>query len=195
MVHAITAAVAISGVEARPLRSGRDIVVASWLLRYAAEDVRQDGGYQRELSLWTIRDERAHRHGVGLPASRGPAGSVPWAGLVRRATEIAEPAELAARLANETVLVFITVEDARPDPVGAGYALARLAGGSGPRAGGGDADPAAAPGAGPGALCADLGLAGFPQALLRLGYSAETDPPTPRRAMQEVAVTVPAKAT
>jgi hypothetical protein len=36
------------------------------------------------------------------------------------------------------------------------------------------------------ALCEDLGLTGFPQALLRIGYAAEADPPSPRRAEQEV---------
>ncbi|MGW3966523.1 nitroreductase family protein [Amycolatopsis sp. NPDC005003] len=36
------------------------------------------------------------------------------------------------------------------------------------------------------ALCEDLGLTGFPQALLRIGYAAEEDPPSPRRAVGEV---------
>ncbi|HEY3480769.1 MAG TPA: hypothetical protein VGL02_17885, partial [Streptomyces sp.] len=175
------------GVEARPLRPGREVAVVARLLHFAAERLRSDGGYQRELSLWTIRDEGAHRHGVGLPASRVPAGSVPWAGLVRRATEVPETAELEHRLADETLLAFVTPDDARLDHVRAGYTLERawLAAG--------DLGLAAAVLTQPlhlepvrSALCEDLGLTGFPQALLRIGYAAEADPPSLRRADQEV---------
>ncbi|WIV53955.1 Acg family FMN-binding oxidoreductase [Amycolatopsis nalaikhensis] len=175
------------GVETRPVRPGREVAVVARLLHYAAERFRSDSGYQRELSLWTIRDERAHRHGVGLPASRVPAGSVPWAGLVQRSTELPDTPDLEERLARETLLVFVTTDDARLDHVRAGYALERawLAAV--------DFGLAAAVLTQPlhlepvrSALCEDLGLTGFPQALLRIGYAAEADPPSPRRAVQEV---------
>ena len=187
VVHRIIDAGGTPGVEARPLRPGREVAVVAHLLHYAAEQFRQDGGYQRELSLWTIRDELAHRHGVGLPASRIPAGEVPWAGLVHRATEVPEPARLAERLANETLLLFVTADDARPDHARAGYAMecAWLAAV--------DLGLAAAVLTQPlhlepvrSALCEDLGLTGFPQVLLRVGYAAAVDPPSPRRAVQEV---------
>ncbi|WP_372661396.1 hypothetical protein [Amycolatopsis kentuckyensis] len=86
VMREIVAAGGAPDVEARPVRAGREIAVVTRLLRFAAEQFRQAGAYERELSLWTIRDERAHHHGIGVPASRVPAGSVPWAGLVRRAS-------------------------------------------------------------------------------------------------------------
>jgi nitroreductase len=187
VVHKLVDAGGAPGVEARPVRPGREVAVVARLLHYAAEHFRADSGYQRELSLWTIRDERAHRHGVGLPAGRVPAGSVPWAGLVRRATEVPDTPELERRLADETLLVFVTADDARADHVRAGYALERawLAAV--------DLGLAAAVLTQPlhlepvrSALCEDLELTGFPQALLRIGYAAEADPPSPRRAAQEV---------
>ncbi|MEU5264659.1 nitroreductase family protein [Amycolatopsis sp. NPDC021455] len=184
VVRRIIAAGGAPGVEARPVR---EIATVARLLHFAAEAFRQDGGYQRELSLWTIRDEQAHRHGVGIPASRIPAGSVPWAGLVRRATDIPETPELERRLAGETLLLFVTADDSRLDHVRAGYAMERawLAAV--------DLGLAAAVLTQPlhlppvrSALCEDLGLTGFPQALLRVGYAAEADPLTPRRAVEEV---------
>ncbi|MET8846862.1 nitroreductase [Amycolatopsis sp. NPDC004625] len=184
VVRRIVAAGGAPGVEARPVG---EIAVVARLLHFAADAFRQDGGYQRELSLWTIRDEPAHRHGVGIPAGRIPAGAVPWAGLVRRATEVPEPAELERRLAGETLLLFVTADDSRLDHVRAGYAMERawLAAV--------DLGLAAAVLTQPlhlapvrSALCEDLGLTGYPQALLRIGYAAEADPLTPRRAVEEV---------
>src|SRR5207249_9603562 len=67
VVREIVAAGGAPGVEARPLRPGREIAVVTRLLHFAAESFQRDSGYQRELSLWTIRDEHAHRHGVGIP--------------------------------------------------------------------------------------------------------------------------------
>jgi nitroreductase len=187
VVRRIVAAGGAPGVEARPVRPGPEVAVITRLLRFAAERFRNDSGYQRELSLWTIRDERARRYGVGVPAGRIPAGSVPWAGLVRRATEVPEPAELEHRLAEETLLLFVTADDSRLDHVRAGYAMehAWLTAV--------DLGLAAAVLTQPlhlapvrSALCEDLGLTGFPQVLLRVGYAAEADPLTPRRAAEEV---------
>ncbi|GAB3147738.1 NAD(P)H nitroreductase [Amycolatopsis stemonae] len=187
VVRAIVAAGSAPGVEARPVRPGREVAVIARLLHAAAETFRRDSGYQRELSLWTIRDESSHHHGVGLAASRIPAGSMPWAGLVRRATEVPEQAELERRLADETLMLFVTADDGRPDHVRAGYAMERawlatvalgLAGAvlTQPL----HLEPVRS------ALCEDLGLTGFPQVLLRIGYAAETVPPAPRRAVEEV---------
>lgn len=184
VVRRIVAAGGAPGVEARPVP---EVAVVARLLRFAAETFRQDGAYQRELSLWTIRDEQAHRHGAGIPASRIPAGSIPWAGLVRRLTDVPETPELERRLAGETLLLFVSVDDSRLDHVRAGYAMERawLAAV--------DLGLAAAVLTQPlhlapvrSALCEDLGLTGFPQALLRIGYAAEADPPSPRRAVDEV---------
>ncbi|MDT7802112.1 MAG: hypothetical protein QOI78_5545 [Actinomycetota bacterium] len=175
------------GVEARPVAPGREIAQVARVLHFAAERYQSDGGYQRELSLWTIRDEQSHRHGVGLPASRLPTGSVPWAGLVRSATELPELADVEARLATESLFVFVTADDARLDHIRAGYAMERawltaidlgLAAAvlTQPL----HLEPARS------ALCVDLTLSGFPQVLMRVGYSTDIDPAGPRRAVEEV---------
>ncbi|WP_410622912.1 Acg family FMN-binding oxidoreductase [Amycolatopsis sp. cmx-8-4] len=178
---------AAPGVEARLVRPGREIAVVARLLHVAAEHFKADGAYQRELSLWTIRDEQAHRHGVGLPASRVPAGSVPWAGLIRRATELPDTAEIEARLAAESLLVFVTAGDTRSDHVRAGYAMERA------WLTAVDLGLVAAVLTQPlhlaeirSALRRDLTLSGFPQVLMRVGYSSEPDPAGPRRAVEEV---------
>jgi len=175
------------GVEARPVGSGHETTVVAKLLHFAAEKFQSDSGYQRELSLWTIRDEAQHRHGVGIAASHLPAGSVPWAGLVRRATELPARPELEHRLGQETLIVFVTAGDNRIDHLRAGYAMERawLAAV--------ELGLVAAVLTQPlhlapvrSALCEDLVLSGYPQVLMRIGYSAEPDPPSPRRAVEEV---------
>ncbi|MFG1644619.1 Acg family FMN-binding oxidoreductase [Amycolatopsis sp. NPDC049252] len=178
---------AAPGVEARPVAPGRENAQVARLLHFAAEQYRSDGGYQRELSLWTIRDERAHRHGVGLPASRVPAGSVPWAGLIRRATEVLGRPDVETRLAAESLLVFETVDDTRLDHIRAGYAMERA------WLTAVDLGLAAAVLTQPlhlepvrSALCVELALSGFPQVLMRVGYSIAPDPASPRRAVEEV---------
>ncbi|MEV7098612.1 nitroreductase [Amycolatopsis sp. NPDC051045] len=175
------------GVEARLVRPGRETTVVARLLHVAAELSQADSGYQRELSLWTIRDERAHRHGVGLPASHVPAGSVPWAGLVRSATELPGITDIETRLAAESLLVFVTADDTRLDHIRAGYAMERA------WLTAVDLGLAAAVLTQPlhlepirSVLRADLTLGGFPQVLMRLGYSSEPDPITPHRAVEEV---------
>jgi nitroreductase len=175
------------GVEARLVRPGWEVTVVARLLHLAAEFAKADGGYQRELSLWTIRDERTRQHGVGLPASRVPAGSVPWAGLVRGATELPATTEIETRLAAESLLVFVTADDTRLDHIRAGYAMERA------WLTAVDLGLAAAVLTQPlhlepvrSALRTDLTLSGFPQILMRLGYSSEPDPTTVRRAVEEV---------
>jgi len=183
----IAEAGAAPGVEARAVGAGREIGVLARQLHFAAEHFKADSGYQRELSLWTIRGERAHRHGVGLPASRLPAGSVPWAGLIRRATMLPDPAAVEARLAAESLLVFATTGDTRLDHVRAGYAMeqAWLTAVS--------QGLAAAVLTQPlhleqvrSTLREELPLTGFPQVLMRVGYSGEPGTAGPRRAVEEV---------
>src|SRR5207248_935111 len=78
LVHEVLGAGAAAGVEARLVAPGRDLAVVAKLLHFAAAKFQADGGYQRELSLWKVRDERTGRNAVGIPASRVPAGSLPW---------------------------------------------------------------------------------------------------------------------
>ncbi|MFI5615822.1 nitroreductase, partial [Amycolatopsis sp. NPDC051903] len=164
-----------------------DLAAVAKLLHIAAEKFQRDSAYQRELSLWTIRDEPAHRHGVGIPAGRIPAGAVPWAGLVRHATEVPHWTEIEERLAVGVLLVLVTLGDTRRDHLRAGYALERawltavdlgLAGAVLTQPLHVDAVRTK--------LAEDLALIGVPQALMRIGHSAAPEPPRVRRAVEEL---------
>ncbi|WP_020658879.1 Acg family FMN-binding oxidoreductase [Amycolatopsis benzoatilytica] len=183
-IERVTRAAATDRVEALPLH-GLDRLAK--FLDHAARAVQDDIGYQRELALWTIRDEAAHRHGAGLSFSALPPGELPWAGLVRRATVLPDLPELRRRLAGETVLVFLTVDDARIDHIRAGYALERcwLEAVTRGLAGAVLTQPLHVPEV-RAALCEDYRLAGFPQALLRLGRTTRIPPASLRRGVAEI---------
>ncbi|MFI5615121.1 Acg family FMN-binding oxidoreductase [Amycolatopsis sp. NPDC051903] len=159
------------------------------LFDHAARAIRDDGAYQRELALWTIRDEPSHRHGSGLGRTVVPDGELPWAGLVRRGTAVPEPRVLRSRLKHETFLLFLTTDDARADHVHAGHALERcwLEAVSLKLSAAVLTQPLHVPEV-RSALIEDRGLAGFPQALMRLGRTSRTAPPSVRRGLGEVLV-------
>ncbi|WP_020635587.1 hypothetical protein [Amycolatopsis alba] len=134
-----------------------------------------------------IRDEVSHRHGVGLAATALPPGSLPWAGLVRPSTALPDSAVLMRRLAAETLLVFLTLDDTRYDHLTAGHAVQTtwLDAVDGGLVGSVLTQPLHLPEV-RSALCEDLELAGFPQALMRFGYPSGAVPASPRRAVDEV---------
>lgn len=183
----LIAAAADSGVGARPIQDELELSAVADLLEFAAEAYRHDGAYQRELALWMIRDEGSHRFGVGLAASTIPPGSLPWAGLVRAATAVPDHQVLQRRLAEETLLVFLTVDDGRHDHLQAGRALQNtwLDAVDAGLAGSVLTQPLHLPEV-RSALCEDLELAGFPQALMRFGYPSGPVTPSPRRAIDEI---------
>ncbi|MFI7117405.1 Acg family FMN-binding oxidoreductase [Amycolatopsis sp. NPDC049868] len=183
----LIAAAAESGVEARLIHDELELAHVADLLEFAAEAYQHDQAYQRELALWTIRDERYHRHGVGLAASTLPAGSLPWAGLVRPVTAIPDHRVLQRRLAGETLLVFLTTDDGKYDHLHAGHALQDtwLDAVDDGLAGSVLTQPLHLPEVRSG-LTEDLELPGFPQALMRFGYPTGLVPPSPRRAVDEV---------
>ncbi|GAB3744065.1 NAD(P)H nitroreductase [Amycolatopsis oliviviridis] len=178
---------ASAGVEAKPIRDELELTRVAELLEFAAEAHQHDHGYQRELALWTIRDEVSHRHGVGLAATALPPGSLPWAGLVRPSTALPDSAVLMRRLAEETLLVFLTLDDTRHDHLAAGHALQTtwLDAVDGGLVGSVLTQPLHLPEV-RSALCEDLELAGFPQALMRFGYPSGAVPASPRRAIDEL---------
>ncbi|WP_326834980.1 nitroreductase [Amycolatopsis rhabdoformis] len=183
-LHEVIRTVVETGVEAVPVTDPAGLVK---LFDHAARVLRGDGAYQRELALWTIRDEASHRHGVGLGRTVVPGGELPWAGLVRRTTELPDRRVLRSRLAAETLLLVVTADDGRADHVRAGYALERgwL---EAVRLGLSAAvltQPLHVPEV-RSALCEDRHLAGFPQVFLRLGRTAHTAPASVRRALGEV---------
>lgn len=183
----LIAAAAASGVEARPIQDELELSAVADLLEFAAETYRHDGAYQRELALWTIRAEGSHRFGVGLAVSTIPPGALPWAGLVRAGTAVPDHQVLQRRLAEETLLVFLTLDDGRHDHLRAGHALQNtwLDAVDTGLAGSVLTQPLHLPEV-RSALCEDLELAGFPQVLMRFGYPSGPVPPSPRRAIDEI---------
>lgn len=180
----VAAAAVTTGVKATRLGAMERLAK---LFEHAAHALQNDGAYQRELALWTIRDETAHRHGAGIRFSALPPGELPWAGLVRRATVVPDPVVLRERLEAETLLLFTTADDARIDHIRAGYALERcwLEGVTLGLAGAVLTQPLRVPEV-RSALCEDYQLAGFPQALLRLGRTTRVAPSSLRRGVAEV---------
>ncbi|UMP07246.1 Acg family FMN-binding oxidoreductase [Amycolatopsis sp. EV170708-02-1] len=183
----LIAVAAESGTEARLIHDELELSRVAELLEFAAEAYQHDMAYQRELALWTIRDEGPHRYGVGLAGSALPAGTLPWAGLVRPATALPDHRVLQRRLAGETLLVFLTVDDGKYDHLHAGHALQNtwLAAVDDGLAGSVLTQPLHLPEVRSG-LAEDLELPGFPQALMRFGYPAGPVPLSPRRAADEV---------
>ncbi|GAA1025358.1 MULTISPECIES: nitroreductase family protein [Amycolatopsis] len=175
----VVAAAVTTGVE--PVRLDGMERLAKFF-EHAARALQDDEAYQGELALWTIRDEAPYRHGAGLRSS----AELPWAGLVRRATVLPDLLVLRERLEAETVLLFTTAGDARIDHIHAGYALERcwLEGVTLGLAGAVLTQPLRVPEV-RSALCEDYRLAGFPQALLRLGRSTRVAPSSLRRGVAE----------
>ncbi|RJQ87285.1 Acg family FMN-binding oxidoreductase [Amycolatopsis panacis] len=183
-LRTVLRAAVTTGVEARVLPGTAQLAK---YLDHAARVIRDDGAYQRELALWTIRDEKAHRHGAGLGYSALPPGELPWAGLVRQRTALPDRPGLRERLEAETMLLFSTAGDARIDHIRAGYALERgwLEAVAHGIAGAVLTQPLHVPEV-RSALCEDYRLPGFPHALLRLGRTTRAVPGSPRRNLAEV---------
>lgn len=100
--------------ECRPLAT---------LLCYAADVLRADKGYQRELDAWTRRYAR-----YSSDADRRRAtmqDTLPWAGLVNRDTRLPDVPTLTRRLAEETLFVVVSDTDTPADHVRAGEAMQR----------------------------------------------------------------------
>lgn len=184
--HALVAAATAGGVQLRPVGGIEESTLVAGLLDHGALMLRQDRGYQRELSAWT-NTRPDHRPGGGIPAPTPAYDTLPWAGLVRATTSLPDTNTLAARLDREYLLLVETPDDGPRDHVLAGRAIqdtwlaATVAGLAGSvltqplqvrevRAG----------------LIERLGLAGFPQALLRFGYPADAAPRSPRVPLAEL---------
>lgn len=183
----LMAAATSSGIRVKPVRDEIELGVVADQLKRAAEVYQHDSGYQRELSMWTIRDERTHRHGAGIGASCLPPGSLPWVGLVRPATALPGRMALRERLAEETLLVFVTDGDSRADHLRAGLALQRtwLTAVDAGLAGSVLTQPLHL-GEFRAALRDELELGGYPQALLRVGHPSATAPQSLRRGVGEL---------
>jgi nitroreductase len=177
--QAVAAAVSASGVRVRPVVGTGEYLAVAELLIHSALALRDDRGYQDELSAWT-NTRPVYRPG-GVPGRTEKYDTLPWVGLVRETTQVPEPNVLAARLAGEYLLLLETPDDGPVDQLLAGRAMQEvwLAATHAGLAGSVLTQPlqVAATRAG---LVERLGLRGFPQALLRFGDPVGVTPPSPR---------------
>jgi hypothetical protein len=178
-------AAAAGGVRARPINGSSERAELAELLGHMALVLREDRGYQRELSAWTNTPPN-HRPS-GIPARTRKHDTLPWAGLVRATTRVPDANVLAARLDREYLLLLVTPDDGHADHVLAGRALQEiwLAATHAGLAGSVLTQPLHVAEVRAG-LIEKLGLAGFPQALLRFGYPVDAVAPSPRVPLPEL---------
>lgn len=171
-VRGLVAAGAAEGVTPRPL-SESDCGTVAGLLGYAAEVLRADRGYQRELESWTARYAGHVGAEDSVVAGAPENDTLPWAGLVRCSTRLPDAPTLARRMAAELVLVITTDGDGMRDHIRAGMALQRiwLAAVAEGLAGAVITQPLHLDEVRTG-LIDRLDLPGYPQALLRIGHPA-----------------------
>lgn len=184
--HALVAAASAGGVQLRPVRGPAEAIVLAELLTHTGLVLRNDRAYQRELALWT--NERPDHHpGGGIPALAKGVATLPWAGLVRSNTSVPDRNVLAARLDQEYLLLLETPDDSHRDQLLAGRAIQDtwLAACREGLAGSVLTQPLHLAEVRAG-LIERLGLAGFPQALLRFGYAEDAGPRSPRVPLTEL---------
>lgn len=143
------------------------------LLGYAADVLRADRAYQRELEAWTARYSRHVGTEDSIVAGTPEHDTLPWAGLVRATTSRPDAPTLARRLAGELIFVVTTAGDTDLDHLRAGIAMQRcwLAGVADGLAGAVITQPLHLDEVRMG-LIDRLDLPGYPQLMLRLGYPA-----------------------
>ncbi|SDC21459.1 Acg family FMN-binding oxidoreductase [Actinokineospora iranica] len=166
----------VPGVGVRAVRP-EDVPALAHVLVYSASVVQHDRAYQRELAAWTAK---GHQTDDGLvPAA---AGTLPWAGLVDERTALPDEDVLGRRLSAETEVLITTVDDGPVDHLRAGIALEELwlAATAAGLAASVITQPLHLPEARAG-LIERLDLAGYPQALLRVGQRTEIAAPSARR--------------
>ncbi len=184
--HHLVAASAAGGEQVRPIAGLEESSVVAGLLVHTGLVLRGDRGYQQELSAWT-NTPPDHRPGGGLPPPVPTYATLPWAGLIRANTAVPDVNTLAARLDREYLVLVETPDDGHRDHVLAGQAIEEtwLAATAAGLAGSVLTQPLHVSEVRAG-LIERLGLAGFPQALLRFGYPASAAPPSPRVPIAEL---------
>jgi hypothetical protein len=171
---ALTTAAGTEGVEVRAIAGDEQVGVLTRVLDHAALVLKADRAYQRELSAWTAIEPNP-LPGTGVADVPGKLATLPWAGLVRRSTTLPDAVTLAARLRRECLLLVETPDDGPRDQLRAGRALQAtwLAATAAGLAGSLLTQPLHVREVRAG-LIEGLELAGFPQAILRLGHPATT---------------------
>lgn len=164
-LRGLAGAVNEPGVQARPIDPRTECATLAELFDYAAGVLREDQGYQRELTSWTA----------------GPADTtLPWGGLVRADTHIPDTVTLTERLMREGILMLLTPDDTRRDHLLAGVAMQQIW--LSAITHGMVASVLTQPlhlHEVRAALIERLGLAGYPQVFLRLGHPTPAGPEVP----------------
>jgi len=157
------------------------------LLGFATRVLREDRGYQRELTLWTAHTHGWAATGDGVPEDALSPEALPVAGLVRTDTPVPDDVVLTERLAAESLLIVCTDGDARTDHLAAGAALQRLwlTATSKALVGSVLTQPLQLTGL-RARLVSELALPGVPQAIFRYGYPAVPAAPSPRLPLGEM---------
>jgi len=173
---ALVTASDITGVEVRALHGERAMAVLAGLFEHAALVLKADRAYQRELSAWTVTGP-VPSPGEGVADVPARLATLPWAGLVRRSTALPDQVTLAARLGRECLLVVETPDDGPRDQVRTGMAMQAtwLAATASGLVGSVLTQPLQVREVRAG-LIEGLGLAGFPQALMRFGHDSKEEP-------------------
>ncbi|MDV6014253.1 Acg family FMN-binding oxidoreductase [Haloechinothrix sp. LS1_15] len=157
-----------------------DLTPLAEVLTYAATALRGDRGLQRELAMWMGTHASSSTEGKAPPFAPPADNTLPWMGLVRSSTRIPDSHVLASRLAEELLLVVHTGTDTAPDHVRAGAALQRiwLSAVDAGLVGNVITQPLHLTDVRT-RLGERLGIAGFPQVMVRIGYPADevTDAP------------------
>ncbi|MGI6876284.1 Acg family FMN-binding oxidoreductase [Amycolatopsis sp. 3B14] len=155
------------GTEARLVQPRTEAAPLAELLAHAGQLLRADRAYQRELTAWTAQ--------LREPPSRET--TLPWSGLVRADTHLPDTVTLTERVAAESLLIVLTADDTRRDQLHAGAALERawLAAITEGLVGSVLTQPLHLPEVRAG-LIEKLGLPGYPQAILRIGYPVTATP-------------------
>jgi len=104
------------GARARAIDGTAELRALAELLLCAAELLRDDRAYQRELVAWTAQ----------FPGPLREPSTLPWAGPVRESSRLPDVITLTERLAAERLLVVLTPEDTRRDHLLAGAAMQRI---------------------------------------------------------------------
>ncbi|WP_158888124.1 Acg family FMN-binding oxidoreductase [Amycolatopsis anabasis] len=164
-------AVTEPGTQARVIEPRRESEPLADLLCHAATALRGDRAYQRELAAWLPHFQDPHDDGSTLP----------WAGLVRANTHLPDRITLTERLAREGLLILLTPDDGRRDHLLAGAAMEQiwLAALTEGLVASVLTQPLHVPEVRAG-LIEHLGLAGFPQTILRVGYPVDSPTTAPR---------------
>ncbi|HJQ45788.1 MAG TPA: hypothetical protein VJ870_05605 [Amycolatopsis sp.] len=158
---------ATEGAQARAVRGPVEASALAVLLIRAAQRLRDDRAYQRELAAWSAQ----------FPEPLTEHSTLPWAGLVRGGTQLPDHITLTERLLTESLFVVLTPGDGRRDHLLAGRALERiwLTAVAHGLAGSVLTQPLHLPDV-RAELVDRLALAGYPQAILRLGCPVTATP-------------------